>query len=296
MNTIQIKKLKKYFSVLGGQSPIKAVDDVSFDVKQGEIFGFLGPNGAGKTTTIRCMMDFIRPNSGTIKIASYDAQKDSVLLKKDIGYLSSDMRLYENWTGQDHIDLLEKIRGRKKYNEKLISKLIFNPKIKVRYLSSGNKQKLNLILALMHQPKILILDEPTIGLDPLLQNTIYQILKEFQQKGATIFMSSHNLAEVEKVCSRVAIIKSGKLIATESIAVLKSKKIYMVDIIFTEKYELKSFEDKDIEIISQNPNQLTLKVKTDINKIVKLLSKYNLKSLQITHASLEDIFLEFYKR
>src|SRR4030042_3254268 len=168
MAAISVTNLKKYFG------KTRAVDGISFEVNEGEIMGFLGPNGAGKTTTIRCLMDFIRPTQGQIEILGKDAQKNAPEVKADIGYLSSEVDLYKSWTGQEHIHFLEKIRGISKFDEELISELKFNPRKKVSALSTGNRQKLGLILALMHQPKLLILDEPTVGLDPLLHNYIYE--------------------------------------------------------------------------------------------------------------------------
>lgn len=291
MSIIKVQNLKKHFG------KVKAVDDVCFDVEKGEIFGFLGPNGAGKTTTIRCMMDFIRPNSGSIKIFDKDSKKDSVGIKEDVGFLPSNPQLYEHWTGRDHITLVEKIHKGFGRAEEFIERLSFNPKMRVKNLSSGNKQKLALILVLITDPKLLILDEPTAGLDPLLQNTIYQILKEFSQKNVTVFMSSHNLAEVEKVCSRVGVIKAGKLITTESIKALKQKKVYTVTVDFEEKekYKASDFEMDGIEIKQKTDHELILTVKGDINPLVKKLTRYELKNLEIIHASLEEIFLEFYK-
>ena len=191
-NAIEIVDLKKRFG------SVKAVDGVTFKAEQGEAFGFLGPNGAGKTTTIRCLMDFIRPTSGKISIFGKDAQKDSVELKKLIGYLPGNVKLYGNWNGWDHIRFIESIRGKSKNVDDLIQKLDFNPKVRFHSLSSGNKQKLGLILTLMNEPKLLVMDEPTVGLDPLLQNTIYGLLNDLKKKGTTIFVSSHNLPEVEK--------------------------------------------------------------------------------------------------
>lgn len=291
MPAIKINNLVKHFG------KTKAVNNISFEIPQGEIFGFLGPNGAGKTTTIRAMMDFIRPNSGSIKILDHDAQVDTVWIKKNVGYLSSTTQLYDHWNGDDHIKLIENIRGHSEYLHDLIEKLSFNPKIRVKNLSTGNKQKLALILALMHRPKILILDEPTSGLDPILQNTIYEILREIQVSGTTIFMSSHNLHEVEEVCTRVGIIKDGKMVATESIVNLKKKRLYTVQVYFdkSEKLDLKDFDGQDIKIIASNTHSLTLQVKEDINPILKKLSEYHLHDLEIKHASLEEIFLEFYK-
>lgn len=289
MNVIEVKNLKKKFG------KTKALDGVSFSVKKGEIFGFLGPNGAGKTTAIRAMMDFINPTSGKIKIFGSNSQKDSVELKKKIGYLTSDLKLYDDWTGQDHFTLIEKIRGKSEILDQLIKEFSFNPKMKVKKLSSGNKQKLGIILALMGSPEILILDEPTRGLDPLLQNAFYKILRDLQKQGCTIFMSSHNLSEVEKICSRVAIIREGKLVAIENIEKILEKKVHIVSAYFANKFSPQDFKIKGVEIIDEMPNGLVFKVQGDINSLIKKLSSYTLKDLEITHASLEDIFLEFYK-
>ncbi|TSC92557.1 MAG: antibiotic transport system ATP-binding protein, partial [Candidatus Berkelbacteria bacterium Licking1014_85] len=200
MIVIQINNLKKHFG------KIKALDGVDFEVNEGEIFGFLGPNGAGKTTTIRCIMDFINPTSGEINIFGRDSHKDSVELKKLIGYLPSENRLYSDWTGYDHVDFIAKLRGKDKIADILIKKLDYDPSRIVKHLSTGNRQKLSFILALINKPKLLILDEPTNGLDPLLQNKIYEILHDLQKEGTTILMSSHNLHEVEEICTRAAII------------------------------------------------------------------------------------------
>jgi len=290
LNTIEVRNLKKYF----GQT--HAVDDISFSVEKGEIFGFLGPNGAGKTTTIRCLMDFIRPSSGEISIFNENAQNDSAKLKNKIGFLPGNVRLYEGWTGEDHIKFIEGIRGKSKKVAELIGKLDFNPRIKTRHLSSGNKQKLGLILALMNNPELLIMDEPTIGLDPLLQNTIYEILEESKKNGTTIFMSSHNLPEVERLCSRVGIIKDGKIIALEDIEKLHAKRIHNVILTFDGKFSQNDFKFNGVEISEVLPDGLILNVKGDINILLKKLSGYRLKDINISHATLEEVFLEFYQK
>ncbi len=290
MDVIEVKNLKKYFG------KTKAVDDISFEVRQGEIFGFLGPNGAGKTTTIRCIMDFIRPTSGQIFISGHNTQKDSVYLKRKIGYLSGEVRLYEKWRGQEHIDFIEKIKGKSEIVDSLIKKLDFDPKIKTKHLSSGNKQKLGLILALMHQPEVLIMDEPTLGLDPLLQNTIYDILEKFKEKGSTIFMSSHILPEVERVCDRAGIIKEGKLVGIETIEELGEKRLRRIEVRFRDEYKKSDFDFDGVEKIEEIKGGLILTVRGDINPIVKKIADYNLHDLEISHATLEDVFLEFYEK
>jgi len=290
MKIIEVKDLKKYFG------KIHAVDGISFDVQKGEIFGFLGPNGAGKTTTIRCIMDFVNLTSGKISIFEKDAQKDSALLKKKIGFLPGNVRLFEGWTGWDHIKFIEGVHGESEKISELIRKLDFNPKIKTRQLSSGNKQKLGLILALMNNPELLIMDEPTVGLDPLLQNTIYEILEDLKKKGTTIFMSSHNLPEVERLCSRVAIIRAGKIVALESIHDLHKKRMHHVKITFGGEFNKDAFKADGIEIEQVLSDGLILGVKGDINPLVKKIATSNLIDIEITHATLEEIFLEFYAK
>ncbi len=288
MNIIEIKDLKKYFG------KTKALDGISFDVTEGEIFGFLGPNGAGKTTTIRCMMNYINPNEGSILIFGRDSAKEGVYLKKRIGYLSGYVKLYDKWTGRDHIELVKKLHNIKEWPKDLIERFDFNPDKKSKGLSSGNRQKLGIIMAFMVKPDLLIMDEPTNGLDPLLQNELYKMLQEQRAKGTTIFMSSHNLTEVERVCNRIGIIKNGKMVTIEDIASLKVKKINTVHAYFAEKVDKKDFQHENIEIINELPDTLLMKVKGDINPCIKAIAKYKLKDIDIFQASLEDIFLEHY--
>lgn len=288
---VETKKLTKYYR----GSKVAAVKDLDLAIQQGEIFGFLGPNGAGKTTTIRCLMDFVRPTSGQIKILGLDAQKDSVALKSKIGYLSDTAHFYGHWSAADHLNFQQSLRGGSPILKDLMDKFGLNARLRFDNLSSGNKRKLGVILALMNEPEVLILDEPTSSLDPLLQNALLKYLKDFAQNGGTVFISSHNLAEVEKICDRVGIIKDGKLVATETISDLKRMKMY--DVSFrNESVEPKIFEGKSTEIASHIDGLVRLKVKGDINPVVAKLAKIEVKDLEITHVSLEDIFMEFYKK
>ena len=291
MNVIETKKLTKYF--LGRK--VRAIHDLDLEVKKGEIFGFLGPNGAGKTTTIRCMMDFVRPSSGNINILGLDAQKNSVELKSKIGYLSDTAHFYGHWSAENHLDFQQSLRGKSPILNDLVKKFGLNTKLRFAGLSSGNKRKLGVILALMNEPEVLILDEPTSALDPLLQNALLSYLRNFADNGGTVFISSHNLAEVEKICDRVAIIKDGKLVATETISELRRMKMYDVSF-HTNKFDSKIFEDKNTEIVSQIDGLVRMKVKGDINPTVSKLAKIEVKDLEITHVSLEDIFMEFYRK
>ena len=289
MSTIEVKNLKKYFK------KTKAVDDISFNVERGEIFGFLGPNGAGKTTTIRCMMDFIRPTGGSITMLGQDAQKKAVELKKKIGYLSGYVQLYPKWTGREHINFVKKFNGQNDISEELIKRLGFNPEMKAKKLSSGNRQKLGIIMAFMNKPELLIMDEPTNALDPLLQNEVYELLQEATRDGATIFMSSHNLAEVDKVCSRVGIIRQGKIVAMESIASLKSKRLYTITARFEEKIPSDQLKLDGLSIKKEITGGYLMSYKGNINNLVAFMNDKKLNDIQVEHASLEDIFLEFYE-
>jgi len=298
MKVIEGENLKKYFYLFGikGKQIVRALDGISFEVKKGEIFGFLGPNGAGKTTTIRCLMDFIKPTGGKISILGLDAHQNSVFLKNKIGYLSGDLHLYPHWTGEEHIKFAEHLRGKSKIVQELIQRLDFNPHLKFKHLSSGNQRKLGLILALMHEPEVLIMDEPTLGLDPLLQNVIYEILREIKAQGKTIFMSSHNLPEVEKICDRAGIIKAGKLVGIETIEELGVKRLRKIEVRFADAYHKQEFQMKGIEQIEEIKDGFILTVKGDINPILQKLARHKLRDLEITHATLEDVFLEFYEK
>lgn len=289
MPVIVLDNLVKHF----GQ--VKAVDKISFAIEQGEIFGFLGPNGAGKTTTIRCMMDFLRPTSGKVIILGKDAYSDGLELKENIGYLAGSVELYDSWTGKQHINFVRKLNPKPDFADELIKRLSFTPLMKTKYLSSGNRQKLGLILAFMFEPKILILDEPTNALDPLMQNIIYEIIREQTAKGSTIFMSSHNLAEVERVCTRVGIIRQGKIVAVESVNVLKEKQLYKIKVSLENRLSQDEFSNlTGIEVIGSNDSELTVKVKGEIAPVLQILSLHKIKNLEIDRSSLEEIFLEYY--
>ncbi|MDD5342504.1 MAG: ABC transporter ATP-binding protein [Patescibacteria group bacterium] len=290
MVIIEVSDFKKYFG------KTRAVDGVSFSVEKGEIFGFLGPNGAGKTTTIRCLMDFLRPTSGSIKLFGLDNQDHAVELKHRIGYLSGYVRFYDKWTGWDHIRFFRKFNGQSDSSAELIRRLDFDPTRKTGQLSSGNKQKLGIILALQHNPELLILDEPTIGLDPILQNEIYKIIHERVLSGATVFFSSHNMPEVEKICNRVGIIRQGKMVAVQRIEELKEKKVYRIHAHTDGAFDLSRFQTLNITVLQSLEHELNLEARGDINPIVKELSRYQLKELTIERAPLEQIFLEYYEK
>jgi ABC-2 type transport system ATP-binding protein len=286
---IETKNLTKYYGKVLG---VKSLD---LEIKEGEIFGFLGPNGAGKTTTIRCLMDFVTPTSGSASILGMDCQKKSAEIKRNVGFLAGEVKLYDKLTGWEHINYIQGFKGKAPLLKDLIKRLKFDPKIKIRNLSKGNKQKLALILALMHKPKVLIMDEPTSGLDPILQNEIYGLLEDMESKGSTIFFSSHIISEVERIADQVGIIKEGKLSAIESIDSLANKKIRNIEIRFHDKYNLSDFKLPGTKNIEKTDEGVIISYVGDINPIIKKLASYSIADVRISHATLEDIFLEFYR-
>lgn len=287
--TITLQNLTKKF---GNKT---AVDDVSLAIKPGEVYGFLGPNGAGKTTTIRLIMDFIRPTSGRVKVFGQDNKRGISTRMNKIGYLSADSTLYAHWTANQHFDFVSKIRGGRIRAHELAKQFELDPDTKFHRLSSGNKQKLALILALMHRPKLLVLDEPTRGLDPLLQQEIYTILRDFKKGGGAVFMSSHNLAEVEHACDRVGIIREGKLVASETMQGIRKMHVHEVRILFFDGYVRKYFEGPNVEIKKAGRQELIVHVRSDLNDFLRQVTRFKVRDIEITHASLEDIFMRFYQ-
>ncbi len=272
----------------------RGISGVTLDVKAGEIYGFLGPNGAGKTTTIRCVMDFIRPQSGTIRIFGKDVRDKSVETRAMIGFLPSDAQLYPHWTGQNYLDYLSQMRGKNDMGA-LIKRLGLDTSVQFRHLSSGNKQKLALMVALYGSPRLIIMDEPTKGLDPLLQQEIYAILKEYKAGGGTVFLSSHNLPEVEKICDEVGVIKEGKIVASESMQSIRKMAIHIVTIAATKALLPSDFNLPNVEISHHSERHMVLRVRGELNSLLKAIGTYTVTDLEITHANLEDIFLEYYK-
>ena len=272
----------------------QALKGVSFKVEPGSIFGFLGPNGAGKTTTIRCLMDFIRPDSGRITVLDKDSAKDSVELKGSIGYLPAGTNLYEHWTAKQHINFMSRLRGVNP-DYALAEKLQLELRSKVSDLSTGNRQKLMIALALVGTPRLLVLDEPTKGLDPLLQKQLYDLLKEKRSTGVTVFMSSHNLTEVEHLCDAVAVIKDGQIIVEETLDTIKRKSIHHLNASFRQTVDIQHFSLPGVEVVSSGHHALELKITGDLTPVIKQIGHYELTDLSVERASLEEVFLELYR-
>jgi len=286
---LEIQNLTKYYG------KIKGVEDVSFKLEEGEIFGFIGPNGAGKSTTIRSIMNLINKTSGKVLIENKEFGKNDIDIKKKIGYLPSEIYLYDDLTVKEMLDYHEKFYDKNihKRREELVEKFELDEKKNIEDLSLGNSKKLGIILALMHEPKILILDEPTSGLDPIMQNIFYDILKEEKKKGTTIFYSTHILSEVSKICDRVGIIKDGKLIKIENMEELSKKNLTFVSITANEIKEI--IKELNIDIISESENSVKFANNMPHDELIKKLAKYKIDRILIEEATLEDMFLHYYK-
>jgi len=279
---------------------VVGADNVSFKVRKGEIFGFLGPNGAGKTTTMRAILDYLHIQNGRVSVFGLDHHKFALEIRKKIGYVPGDLSLYEDFTGEE---LVEYFGGFRPFDhaflEELCSFFRADLTLKIKNLSTGNRQQVGLILALGPKPDFLILDEPTSGLDPLMAANVHRVLKSLKAEGKTIFLSSHDLAEVRSVCDRIGIIKEGRMILVEEIENLVTKFLQNVTLTFSADKvpsleEIQGFETVQ-SVVKENDRRFKLTVKEDINELVRWLSDYNVERLNIEDASLEEIFLQFYE-
>ena len=272
---------------------------VSFSVRKGEIFGFLGPNGAGKTTTMRSILDYLHIQEGTITVFGMDHHRDALEIRRRIGYVPGDLSLYENFTGNELIDYYGGFRPvNTEYMKELRSVFRADLTLKIKALSTGNRQQVGLMLALASKPDFLILDEPTSGLDPLMADRAHRLLKELKAEGKTVFLSSHDLAEVQAVCDRIGIIKEGEMILVEEVENLVSKFLQNVRVSFTSVVpDLEELEaiDSVISVEAEDEDTLLLKVKEDINELLRFLTNYELDRLSISDATLEEIFLQYYQ-
>lgn len=286
---LEIINLKKYYG------NIRGVEDVSLTLNRGEVYGFIGPNGAGKSTTIKTIMSLINKTSGSILINGKELDKDDLETKKIIGYLPSEINLYDDLTVKEILDFHESFYNKslRKRREELVSILKLDETKKIEDLSLGNSKKLGIVLALMHEPEILILDEPTSGLDPIMQNIFYQILNEEKKKGTTILYSTHILSEVSKICDRIGFIKDGKIIEENEIKNIEKNNLTYLTIESSEIEKIK--KALDLKIISETEQSIKFLNNLNSNDLLKILSKFNLTKLLIEEVSIEDLFLEYYK-
>ncbi|MBW2622568.1 MAG: ABC transporter ATP-binding protein [Deltaproteobacteria bacterium] len=305
-NTIEVSNLTKYynsrFSIAGrtfGQT-VRGTENVSFIVQRGEIFGFLGPNGAGKTTTIRSMLGYLHPQSGTITILGMDHAGDAMKIRERIGYIPGDLALYRNYTGEELINFFHKLRPMDKAMMTELKRMFkVNLSQKVKKLSSGNRQQLALILAVGSNPELLIMDEPTSGLDPLMVSRFHALLRRLSRAGTTIFLSSHDLAEVQAVCDRVGIIRNGIMVEVETVEALRHKAVQHMTLQFEDNEDTRTEEvinelKTHADVRTADNGVMNLTIKGDVNEVIRLISRTRVKRMTLEDAPLEDIFLQYY--
>jgi ABC-2 type transport system ATP-binding protein len=288
---ISVQNITKYF----GQTV--AVNDASFEVGEGEIFGFLGPNGAGKTTTIRLMLDLLRPDAGTIQIFGMNLQSNSIAIRKRCGYLPGEFTAFKNLTAMEFLKMGAYLRKNDAFEFLALAKRFdlteHELHRKIKYLSHGMIQKIGIIQAFFHDPDLLILDEPTTGLDPLMQDRFYELLFEEQKRGKTIFISSHNLSEIEKLCSKLAIIRQGKIISVKTMDELKAG-LGLVIRISLEK-PVDEMRIPGARIVTDDGLEVTLVAEGEISGVLKSLSELPLSGISISRPGLEEVFRNFYR-
>ncbi len=289
-NVIETKNLTKYYS----RGKVLGIKNVNLKIREGEIFGFIGPNGAGKSTTIRLLLDLIRPSAGSATVFGLDINKKTNEIKQDIGYLPGEIYLPENMTGMECINYYKNFKQKvsKKYLITLISRLDLDTKKKIATYSKGNKQKLAIILAIMHQPKLLILDEPTTSLDPLNQQSFYDLLNEMKDNGTTVFFSTHILSEADKICQRIGIIKDGLLQEVRDIDDFRHTNIRKITVETKDKLPLKSLKIKDYE---RTETGYKFKITGKNGNLLRELAKYSIDDIKIEEPTLEEIFMHYYE-
>ena len=292
MSAIATDRLTKFYGSDRG------IEDVTMSVEQGEVFGFLGPNGAGKTTTIRTLLDLLHPTRGSARIFGLDSRRQSVAIRARIGNLPGDFGYGKQSSGREAVSLLGRLRGMDDLGraDSLAARFRADLERPLGQLSRGNRQKVGLILALFHRPDLLILDEPTSGLDPLMQEEFLALVREERERGCAVFISSHELDEVERVCDRVGIIRDGKLIAVEGVADLLARTPRRASVEFSERIdpaELRACPGvSDLEVAD---GRVTFSFVGDPDPVIKIVARHTVSDLEFAHPTLEEVFLGYYE-
>jgi len=276
----------------------RGISGVSLDINEGEVFGLLGPNGAGKTTCIRIFLDFIRPSSGSATVLGMDSRSDSVEIRRNVGYLPGDFITYEKLTAEELLQYFANLRGGHLRKAKVLAERFdLDLSRKIGELSRGNRQKVGLVQAFMSDPKLLILDEPTTGLDPLLQQEFHTLVLEEVEAGKTLFVSSHVLPEVEVICDRVGIIREGSIVAVEEVATLRKQTVTKIEIEFGQAISKAEFEGVDgVSEVTIKDHHLSCNVTGSVDSLIKLAARYTVVNIQSGHPALEEVFLTYYSQ
>ncbi len=296
MEAIEIHNLKKRYGNARG------VEDLSFNVSTGEIFGYLGPNGSGKTTTIRCLMGMLRPTSGDCFILGHRVEHGKATQHEHIGYLPGDFRIWPGLTARKSLKLMASLGNcdnTDKRQEDLAERLGLDLDRRVGALSKGNRQKVGLIYAFQHQPEILILDEPTIGLDPLIRQIVLELIREAAQQGTTVLLSSHDLSEVSAICQRAAILREGHLVELAPVSNIVQQGERHLKVWFTDETKVPVFPAEKlpgVRIVHQNSNTIQIAYQGKADKVLKWLAELPVDRIATPETSLEDAFIQYYKK
>ena len=291
-SVIRTDHLTKYYGKARG------IIDVTLGVRKGEVFGFLGPNGAGKTTMIRVLMDLIRPTRGSAEVLGMDPQKEGANVRNAVGYLPSDFGMSSREKGREYLYNLLAMMGREDGGriEEIAERFQLDLERRIKDLSKGNKQKVCIVSAFMHSPPLLILDEPTGGLDPLMQLEFYELLREEKRRGAAVFLSSHILPEVDAVCDRVGIIREGRLVVIEEKKSLKKKMGKRMMVRYKDGLDRGAFASiPGVEVESQGEGEITLLVSDNVDRVIKELARYKVLDLNFDEVPMEELFLKYYR-
>ena len=276
----------------------RGIVDVDFSVAESEVFGFLGPNGAGKTTTIRLLLDLIRPTSGRLSVFGLDSRRESVVIRRRLGYVPGDLRLYERMTGRELLRYFGHLRGSDQISrgEQLARRLDLDLDRRIKDLSRGNRQKVGIAQAFLHDPDLLVLDEPTSGLDPLVQETFQDLVGEVTGRGGTVFLSSHVLSEVQQVADRVALIRDGRLLLVDSVDNLRARSLTDVEVTFSEPPPRDAFAGvTGVRELERHGDVIRFALEGEIDPLLKALARFHVRGLDVHEADLEEIFMALYR-
>jgi beta-exotoxin I transport system ATP-binding protein len=291
-SVVHVERLTKSYG------SVRGVVDLDLDVQAGEVFGYLGPNGAGKTTTIRTILDLIRPTSGRVAVFGLDPRREGVEVRRRVGYLPGDLRLYEQLTPRELMRYFASLRGMRALDPaiRLAERFELELDRRIAALSRGNRQKVGLVQAFMHGPELLVLDEPTSGLDPLVQQAFYELVRETAVAGRTVFLSSHVLPEVQHVADRVALVREGRLVLVDSVENLRAHAFTRVEITFAEPPPRGAFAGlRGSKELERRGPVVVFAVEGEIDPLVKALACYRVVALDSHEADLEDVFFSLYR-
>jgi ABC-2 type transport system ATP-binding protein len=276
----------------------RGIVDVDLDVEPGQVFAFLGPNGAGKTTTIRILLDLQRPSAGTARVLGLDAHHDAVAIHRRLGYLPGDLVLAPHMTGADYVKWFARARGLPDSlprAQQLAGRFDLDLGRRTKELSKGNRQKVGIVLAFAHRPELLVLDEPTSGLDPLVEDEFEQLLAETAAEGATVFLSTHELDQVQRIAQRVAIIKDGRMVLSDSVDTLRRSVPQRMDLRFKEPIDPRRLDIAGVRVVSTNGPAVSLELTGDIGPVLHAVADLDPVELVTRHADLDELFLSVYR-